>query len=147
VSAGILAKIDELRAWETTVRRDNVHLLDPSCNGVHESVLKSYQVLQFTLELLRRGVPSDVVEELASGIMEKGVVRGKEPTLKFYFCSGCGKEMWGPSDRFSDEQFGMIREALMIYAGYKSDRIHHDKCVELANRIDLLRYSESRRGS
>lgn len=50
-------KIHEIREMPTTVTRD-------TGNGVHESVLRAYQILQKVQYWLREGVPTKIVLEL-----------------------------------------------------------------------------------
>ena len=49
----------EIRKMETCI-----DVIPSGCKGVHESVLRAYQILRKTKELCKKGVPTDVILEL-----------------------------------------------------------------------------------
>jgi hypothetical protein len=51
--------------WQTTLERDELkEALESGCSGVHESVLRAYQILRKVKILLELGTPSPVIIEL-----------------------------------------------------------------------------------
>lgn len=55
----------EIQKVPTSISREELqqHVVS-GCAGVHESVLRSYQVLQQVKRLLSKGVPPDIISEL-----------------------------------------------------------------------------------
>lgn len=52
-------KWSEIRVKPSTIKR-----VPKGCTGVHESILRSYQILEKVKDYLKRGVPADVILEL-----------------------------------------------------------------------------------
>lgn len=52
-------RISDIRNRKTTVNE-----IPPNCTGVHESVLRAFQILDKVKHLLHRGTPADVILEL-----------------------------------------------------------------------------------
>ena len=52
-------RFEEIRQTPTTITEWPV-----GASGIHESVLRSYQILMLTKDYLRRGVPADVLLEI-----------------------------------------------------------------------------------
>ena len=55
--------------------------LEPGCRGVHESVLRGYQLVAKVKDYLARGVPADVILELIDEVESAPAVPalGEEP--------------------------------------------------------------------
>lgn len=61
----------EIATMKTTLKRDDLKkYLDDGTKGVHESVLRSYQVLSEVKRMLKIGTPSEVIL-MAIEVMEE----------------------------------------------------------------------------
>lgn len=68
-----------IRDMETTIDRGNMEkFLASGCNGVHESVLRSYQILSKVKVLLEANTRQDLILELIELMESDAAIQGED---------------------------------------------------------------------
>lgn len=70
-------KFSEIRAQETSMDKDQ---LSYGATGWHESVLRSYHIVQKIKELLQRNTPADVILEIIEDLESAKTTAGYDAT-------------------------------------------------------------------
>jgi len=79
IKTSLKTSIAEIQELKTTV-----HSVPKDCSGIHESTLRSYQILQKVKDLLNRGTPTDVILELIWEMESLDIeIKSKRSTLTF----------------------------------------------------------------